>query len=412
MFSFYMPRSNRLIFKLARYCLTGFLWILLCASNTVSAEDKLPAWVTEGPYVEERSFSIELPLERLANKLYVKIEIGGQSRHFVFDTGSPSMLSAALADELGLKAIDKRKGRDSHGAIIESDIVQIDLTLNGVTLHKVPMFSTDFSSSNVAKCMIRDGVLGSEVLPLCAWQIDLPDSVLRCNSKLEELDHVNHAEKVRLYDFGYPHAPIVDVRFANKARSKAMFDTGSPEYLAISPQDFDGAKRSGGIGQVISGFGSLGRSLGGQAPDGNQLKGELKSFSIDRIKLGEVDAVVRESPPSLIGASLLKHYIITLDPRSKAAYFEKYYEAPFMRSSFGLSLAFEPTMSVSLVWDKSPASKAGLQVGQLLNSINGEATSTSCDSIQNVLKAMSGDLVELEWEGGATKLIRETRLFQ
>lgn len=191
----------------------------LLASSFILAADEKPKWATEGPYVEGGSFSFELPLEVLATKLFVEIEIGGAPRRFVFDTGSPSMMSADLAAELELEAIDKRQGRDAHGAIVETNIVQSDLTIGGTTFHKVPVFVADFPKT--AQCLF-DGVLGSEVLPLCAWQIDLPASVLRCNSRLTKLGYLEKAKKQPLYDFGYPHAPILDVRFGDKAQSKAL----------------------------------------------------------------------------------------------------------------------------------------------------------------------------------------------
>ena len=62
-----------------------------------------------------------------------------------------------------------RSGR-SHGATVETDIVQSDLTLVGTTFRDVPVFVADFPKAT--QCLF-DGALGSEVLPLCAWQIDL-----------------------------------------------------------------------------------------------------------------------------------------------------------------------------------------------------------------------------------------------
>lgn len=385
------------------------IFALIANSITSGAEEK-PRWIAEGPYVDECSFSFELPLEVLATKLFVEVEVGGSPRRFVFDTGSPSMISADLAAELELEVIDKTQGRDSHGAIVETDIAQSDLTLGGTTFRKVPIFIADFPKT--AQCLF-DGVLGSEVLPLCAWQIDIPESVLRCNSKLEELDHLKKAKKQPLYDFGYPHAPIMDIQFSKNARSKAMFDTGSPEYLAIAPPDFDGAKRNGGVGNTISGRGSIGGSLGGRAPDEDQLQSELKTLSIGNVQLGRVGALLRESPPSLIGASILEHFVVTLDSRSASAYFDQYRDGPFARSSFGFSLSFDKTPTIALVWDGSPAADIGLRVGQRVISINGQPTETSCDGIRSAMRSISEhETIELEWDDGAGTLIRAREILE
>lgn len=361
--------------------------------------------MSEGPYVDERSFSFELPMEFLAGKIFVQVELGGAPRRFLFDTGSPSMMSKDLAAQLELKVVDTRQGKDSHGAIVQTSIVQSDFTIGGTTFHKVPIFAADFPRT--AQCLF-DGVLGSELLPLCAWQIDVPDSVLRCTTEPTRLDHLDEATAQPLHDFGYPHAPMLDIRFATKATSKALFDTGSPEYVAIAPPDLEGASRNRGIGRTVLGAGSLGGSIGGAAPDKEQRQVELKSFGIGDMPLGEVGAVLRESAPSLVGASIFEHFVVTLDAKHSKAYFDRFRDGPFVRSSFGFGLSFEQAVAISLVWNGSPAAKAGLRVGQRVTAINGKPVEASCDGIRSAMRAMSGgSTLALEWEGGAATLVRE-----
>lgn len=372
----------------------------------VIAQSEAPGWVTDGPYVNAEAFSLTLPMETVAGKLYVEVELGGEQRQFVFDTGSPSMIRRDLAEQLQLKVVDKRMGRDSHGAIIESQIIQADITLGDVIVNKVPLFAADFGSSVAARCLIGDGVLGSEVLPLCAWQIDRREGVLRCNTDLKGLDHIKGADRQRLYSFGYPHTPFLDVRLAEDATSKAMFDTGSPAYLALSPPDFEGAKRSDGIADTTRGYGSLGASLGGQAQAKDQLHGKLKSFSIGDIPLGAMSAHVREAPPSLIGAPLLDHFVLTLDHRSESAYFASFKEGPFRQPSFGFALGLIDAITISLVWEDTPAAEADLPVGQTLTSINGTTPEYSCSGIRDALQAMSAEIIDLKWETGEARLER------
>ena len=380
--------------------------LAVAVSTGVAGAAEPPRWTTEGPFVDASSISLEIPVQRIASKLYVEVEIGGEPRLFVFDTGSPSMIDAALAYELGLEAVDRREGRDSHGAVIASEIVQADLRLGDVMFRKVPLFATDFSASPAVRCLVGNGVLGSEILPLCAWQIDLPDGVLRCRTDPGDLDHVGAATQQRLYDFGYPHLPILDVGFGKDARSKAMFDTGSAGYFVLSPPDLEGADRAEAVGRKTAGSGSLGGSMGGQAPAGKQTKAELKSLSIGSLELGSVEAVVRESPPSLIGAALLEHFVVTLDARSGSAWLDPYRGGPFRSPSLGFSLAFDEEISIGLVWEDSPAARAGLSPGTPLTAINGEPTESTCEGIRRALAAMSARTVELSWEGGSAAVTR------
>ena len=380
--------------------------LIFCA-NGLSANQTSPRWISEGPYLEDSPASFEVPIEVLATKLYVEVEIGNKPRRFVIDTGSPSMIDSALAEELGLKVVDINKGRDAHGVLIETKIVQPTIKIGGVSVNKVPMMAADFSASVVTKEFIGDGVLGSDLLPLGAWQLDLKDSVLRFNTKLELLPHIKKSKKLKLYQFGYPYMPLLDVTYAKKARSKAMLDTGSPTFFSISSTDLRGSKKASGIGKTVFGYGSPGSSLGGQAPNTELLQIEMKNLAIDKLKLGRVVAVRRDLSPSLIGAKMLERYIVTLDSRSESAYFKKYDDGLFTESSFGFSLAFNNNISIGAVWEDSPAKAAGLQSGLELISINGVGVELTKEGLLRAAKAMEGQEIELLWKDGTAKLTRK-----
>ena len=369
-----------------------------------AAQPAPPAWMSEGPRVQAETFAFELPLEVMATKLFVTVQVGGKPRRFVFDTGSPSMIDSRLADELGFTQVGENIGRDAHGAKVESRIMQAVLILGGVLVEKVPIFAADFSQNEAAECLVGDGVLGSELLPLCAWQIDLPNHRLRCATDLARLEHINGAKRLKLHDFGYPHSPIFDIGLAKKASSKAMFDTGAPDYLVLSQPDLEGARRGRGIGQSRNGYGSAGGSLGGQAADAALTRVELKDFALDQLKLGRIWTTIRPQTPSLIGASFLEHFVVTLDQRSGSAYFEAYKPGPYEKPSFGFTLAFQSPLSIAAVWEQSPASAAGLHAGLTIDSINGRPLQAGCEAMRYALQAMAGEQITLSWVGGSATL--------
>lgn len=394
-------KSNQM--KFCKVVLLGLIFF----ANFVMASQTPPSWISEGPYLEASPASFEVPINVIGAKIYVKIQIGGKPRRFVLDTGSPSMIDSALVEELGLKSVDTNKGTDAHGTIVETEIVQANIQIGGVAIQKVPMMAANFSSSLAIKEFIGDGVLGSDLLPLGAWQIDLKNAALRFNTNLQELPHVKGSNKLKLYQFGYPYMPILDVTYAKKARSKAMFDTGSPTFFAISSADLNGAKKASGIDTTVSGYGSPGSSLGGQAPNIELLQVELKNLTIDKLELGRVVAEKRALSPSLIGGKILKNYIATLDSRSESAYFKKYSDGVFAESSFGFSFAFDKRISIGAVWENSPANAAGLQAGLELLSINGVEAAYTKDGLLRAVKAMEGEEIELAWKGGSVKLVRK-----
>ncbi|MGN8226887.1 retropepsin-like aspartic protease [Gracilimonas sp. BCB1] len=383
---------------------------LFLVTSPVSGMQNQPVWITEGPYLVNPSASFEIPIKLLATKLYVKVEIGGEERRFVVDTGSPSMIDARLANELGLEVVDTNKGRDAHGSIIETNIVQAGMTIGGEEFRKVPMMTADFSNSPATRLFIGDGVIGSELLPLGLWQLDLKNSVLRFNTDLNKLPYLNDAKELTLYQFGYPYMPIFDVTFSKHARSKAMFDTGSPSFFTISSKDLDGARKNSKTERSLSGYGSPGTSLGGQAAETDLLLTMLPALSIGKLPLGAVSAYRRDLSPSLIGASMLEHFIITLDARSGKAYFKQYSDGSYVIRSFGFTLAFDNTISVAAVWDGSPAKIAGLRPGMELISVNGSKTEFSMEGIRRVIDAMNRENIELVWKDGSATLTKEVLL--
>ncbi|WP_196159344.1 retropepsin-like aspartic protease [Reinekea sp. G2M2-21] len=388
----------------------ALLPLLFMFSASANANSQPPVWLTEGPVLAQPSASFDVPLDVFATKLYVQVNIAGKERRFVVDTGSPSMIDKALAHELGLVSVGRSQGTDAHGAVIRSDIVQADLQIGGVEFRRVPMVTADFSSNPLTATFIGDGVLGSELLPLGAWQIDLQQSILRFRTETQQLPNLNRAKKLKLYQFGYPFSPIFDVTFAKKARSKAMLDTGAPTYFNLSPADLEGARKAGGVGQTRTGFGSAGSSLGGQAADAEQRQVMLNSLSLGNLKLGAVVSETRDGSPSLIGARMLAHYIVTLDSTAGVAYFKAFSDAPFAYSDFGFSLALGDHISIGLVWQNSAASAAGLKPGTVLTAINSVPVDASSEGLRHALTAMAGDEISLTWKGGAVTLTDKANL--
>lgn len=384
------------------------VWCLGLCSMAAIAADRKPAWIEQGPYLEEEAVSLEIPIEVFADKLYLDVEIGGEPRRFVFDTGSPSMISERLAEALELPVVDQRRGIDAHGTVIESDIVQVDVSVAGTVVHRLPAFVADFHRSPAAQCFVGDGVLGSDVLPLCAWQIDRRAGVLRCHTDLDALPGLDNATALRLYDFGYPHTPYLDVQYTDDARSKVMFDTGATGLFTLSQADYDGIRKHGEFRHVGRGYGSAGSSLGGPAPIKPHVRVALDSVALETLSLGPVVSAVRAQPPSLIGAPMLRQYTVTLDARSQSAFLERVGASPKPAANFGFQLGFEDEVTVALVWEDSPAARAGLEVGQTITAIDGAAVDTTCGGMRRALEAMSADTIELTWSDGSATLERES----
>jgi hypothetical protein len=396
----------------ALYAASLILAALLATIDGAYSQES-PEWSTLIPTVEATGFVERLPIKVLQTKLFLELELGSRARSVVFNTGSPSVLSKPLATELGLEIIDTIQSVDANGTPIEHGVALLDeLRLGELSVRNVPVIVADLSRAPIANCLF-DAVLGSEIFQICNWQIDVAGQTLTCADRLEDLTFIDGSVSAPLRVLGYPYSPMLDTEFQNGMTSTALFDTGSPEYVGLTLPEFEDLERSGEfeLSAMARGFGSSGESLGGMGQDEEAFLLSLSRLWIGDLELVDVVARTREEGPSLIGASLLENYIVTLAYPSRRAYFYQYSEAPLQRTSFGFGPDFDTqTITASFVWEESPAYGAGIRPGDRLMHI-GDSDLTAiteqnrCTVVRDVLESLDDDAplrVDFEREGTAT----------
>ena len=123
--------------------------------------------------IERAEAVTRVPAEWRMNKLFIEATVQGETREFIFDTGSPTMISRTLADTLELEPIGQNVGVDANGNQVTMDVAVVEtLSLGGTTFHDVPVLIFDFSPLAMARCLVDGGIIGSEILPGSAWRID------------------------------------------------------------------------------------------------------------------------------------------------------------------------------------------------------------------------------------------------
>lgn len=348
------------------------LCLVLLSPGAQAQSDELRALLGAPIQSDHPGAIADVPIELRYGKHFLTAEINGETGQFIFDTGSPTILSAELASRLGLEFIGENTGTDANGNRVTMNFVRLDeLQLGEVRFHDVPVLVYDFSGLNIGSCLIGDGVIGSEILPGYAWQIDTGAGQLRIAASAEEWPA--EAVAAPLNDFGYPHAPIVDYALGDIS-DRALFDTGNTSDLALFDVVADQAIASGAVqtDSLQTGFGYEGESAGGR---GDPVA--LRRFRLDGLMLGtetlnEIPAIGRAHPPTLLGAGLLDRYIVTLDypggqfllhPRPAS-------QPPRTLAGFGL-LIVDDGVEVTQLYGASAASAAGLELGDHILSVDG-----------------------------------------
>lgn len=346
--------------------------LLCCTSGTLAPAQttSTTARILERPIVVERGENVTtVPLTPHMGKLSIEAVVDGRERRFLFDTGSPSMISRDLANELELEILGTNTGRDANGRELTTDIALVDrLEIGTATFRSVPVLIADFSVSDPNGCFFEGGVIGSEIFPGNVVHIDPESRTLRIAANVGDLGApvpAAPAVSARLHAFGYPHPPVFDYAVGG-FEDRGLFDTGHSgtvvlfERVAQDPRVW----RAMVPGTVRRGRGSHGVSAAGLGPETDLLRFEIEGLRLGETRLERRRGTIRGAPPSLIGLGILRTHAVTLDysearlllhPRSSP-------EPAPTPPGYGLMASAEGVKVVQLFTD-SAAQRAGLRLG-------------------------------------------------
>ncbi|KJY78817.1 aspartyl protease family protein [Vibrio nigripulchritudo] len=391
--------------------------LLGCTSNT--QQSGLSEVLLTKPYTETKDFHSVIPILTIGNKILLYASINGKRYSFIMDTGAPTILTKEVADELGIEAMGTNKGRDANNNLVSMDISIADsIEIGDVAFRNVPVFIFDPSGLPSAKCFLDGGIIGAEILPLAAWQLNFKDSEIVITSDVRKLDYTKGAARAILKESGYPHHPILEHRINDKFTDNLMFDTGNTEVLQLNQLALDQMITDGVLSNPkIEGHGSFGESAGGQAESTVYYQTPIESMEVGGLELKDFHAWTRATPPSLLGAKLLENHIVTLDYPNRDAYFYKFQERRKERTSWGYKTAISELNSLYVSFLESPslAESAGLQLGDRILKVNYRDTTyidpeKHCEILRWLPNARDGETLELKvLRGNAHEIIKMER---
>lgn len=332
--------------------------------------------------IERAAPVTSVPVELKADKLFVDAVVNGETRKFIFDTGSPTILSREFADLLKLKTVARNTGVDAHGAAVTMDIAVVEsLSVGGVTFHGVPVMIFNFSKLPLGPCFIDGGTIGSEIFPGSSWKIDIESRQITIAAPVAGEAEAEAGPGAALHDFGYPHAPVTEYSISRLA-DKALFDTGNSEPLTLFRKVFDDPAVQSSIvdGSLRKGRGSEGESAGGRGAVVDLFRFDIAGVRLGNVALPPLQATTRAAPPTLLGAGLLGSYVVTLDyPAGRIRFEPRTFPAPAkLNTGFALGIVGDHA-EVTQLFKGSAAATAGLRLGDRVESVNGRSLQSSTD---------------------------------
>jgi predicted aspartyl protease len=306
----------------------------------------------------------------------VKVDDHALELTFLFDTGAEkTIINQQVTHKLGLPSDHEVTLVRPEGQVSATLVRLRTLRLGDFQVSGLTVISDNLDVLSQALDERLDGILGRDVLNQLRFTIEYSNNrIVLCppDSYLRESD----GSQVRLTSDG--HSWFVPVFLNGSIRHELELDTGTnsttlpwPVWERITekwqPRNTVGSLRASGEEQGRSYLTRL---------DALQ----IGKFSLDRPavfvhKPASVGTLAEAGAPGLLGGDLLKEFIATVDFPNSWIFLKrdpKYHPDLLRYTGVGLQVRSKGSQFlVAAVWDGSPASQAGIRVGDEIVKIDG-----------------------------------------
>ncbi|MBW8323711.1 MAG: aspartyl protease family protein [Prolixibacteraceae bacterium] len=346
----------------------GFLFLFFILLHSITLSGQTVHKLLKKGYIANKEFKTQLSSVIEKKKYLIEnVEIeGSQKRYrFILDSGSPSIISASIVNELGLKVYAKDSLSDGITRR-NAEYRMLNVSLNGVKFINIAFASINDYEFGIDNLCNIDGIIGNNLMNKCIWQIS-KDSVIISN-RVESLDNIgNLGGKLIMQGLGNSY-PYLYSTFS-RPRFTTLIDLGDDAAIAINQTMLPYLRKS----QILEGKGKSVKLIFSHINDSihNQLcKSDLFIIGKDTI----TNPIAFVDKESSIGLGLLDYLNLTLDFRKKRFYILRNPLVPSFQSiqSFGFNFEISDSnmVLINYVWDKSSAQIEGINLGDEIKSVN------------------------------------------
>ncbi|HEV7860099.1 MAG TPA: aspartyl protease family protein [Pyrinomonadaceae bacterium] len=322
-----------------------------------------------------------IPFETSNNLIFVQMRVNkSEPLWFVLDTGaSYTFIKQRRAQALSLKVEKNEKVFEG-----QPYVKGVTLTLPGVELlnQNIVTAPTAFLEPSVGRAV--DGILGYDIFHNFVVEIDYSRRLINLSEpRSYQYKGAGASLPITIED----NTPFVHARIKsagnNSAEGKFMIDTGANNALNIFGR-FDNAHNiSKGLRKTLQSTG-----LGVSGAKQTRI-GRIEEIHLGRVKIKEPVVSLAQSTASdsdeigdgEIGAELLRRFKVIVDYSRGRIILESnaQFTEPYEASLSGASITAEGldyrTYRVRAVIEDSPATEAGLRVGDVITAIDGKPAS-------------------------------------
>jgi len=320
----------------------------------------------------EQTYYSKLDFEYMRDKLIVPVTINGDTFRFIFDTGSPTIISEKLQQKFSYPSVIRDTVVDIHGNKQQMDVVRLDsLFLDRVLFEDIPALVTKMDQLPLS-CYDVDGFIGSNMLRNSIVEINMNSRTIEItdNIKRFELEKYGRAEM----HLNRQSSPYVSLSLHPGVKIPFLFDTGSHTFINLNLDKYRTLSEQMHFQVFREGYGSGVMGLFGTGDEKVTYQVGVDSLIICGTTV--IDPLLSVTPTnSKIGVKLLEYGSVILDYREERLFFSNQDEPIRYRSTEISEFGFIPVLKknafrVGVVWDNSLADSLGLKPGYEIIKVN------------------------------------------
>lgn len=346
-----------------------------------------PAWAGPTLHFASKDGVAHVPFTLDGNHIFVRVMLGnGKSADFLVDTGADfTLLNTGFARAAGIASSGESDIHAASGSVSMSRAPDQVLRLPGLEVEEDGMVVMDLGHLAPIAGHRIDGVLGNDILSECAVRIDYAAGEISFY-RPDAYSLPAQATTLPLSSKMFSNGVFVPVTLTLPGRApeqlRFAIDSGASYSSLNSPYvDSSGAIQAVGKTMARQGYGAGSARIDflvGRA-SGLALGPYLMVDPLLGLYRGKDGVFASDDFQGVLGNDVLKRFTVTLDYPDKKLVLEPNagLKAPFRADASGLSLKATgddfSDIEVTAVTPGTPAADAGMQEGDAIEAIDGEA---------------------------------------
>lgn len=355
---------------------------------------------------QKAEFSKSVKTEVKLGLHIVPVELDGKKYRFLFDTGAPTSISKDLQRELKYKVIDRGSIVDSDQNKIRVDYVRVDsIVIEGIKFRNVKAFVADFTANPTLACLELDGILGSNLMQACNWQIDYSKEQIHFSNEPFLTNQPGVYSAKFTADEQYDIMLNLKMGKASVSNMKLDYGNNSSITIPIKVMKFLLEEKI-----LTESFREAGYNHGGI---GSKPIAMTRYYAyLDSLQVGDLlstDLKLKTGKSGLIGRDFLSRYIVAINWSEKMLRFKPHKSWADSRLAFGYNIGLNSKGEIVLfgVTENSAASQYDLKVGMRIlkvDTLDFVNQHNYCDYINHI--DASPDILRMEVEDSEGNIIQ------